>query len=49
MSEALAVEVLRTSPTIFVICLILWIIYSLIKSGKLKGNITFGEKEKRKK
>jgi len=49
MSEALAVEVLRMSPLIFVICFILWGIYSLIKSGKLKGSITFGEKEKRKK
>ncbi|WP_446092156.1 hypothetical protein [Acinetobacter sp. 1124_18A] len=49
MSEALAVEVLRTSPIIFVICLILWIIYSLIKNGKLKGSITFGSDEKRKK
>jgi len=49
MSEALAVEVLRTSPAIFVICLILWIIYSLIKNGKLKGSITFGSDEKRKK
>lgn len=49
MSEALAIEVLRTSPAIFIICLILWIIYSLIKSGKLKGSITFGSDEKRKK
>lgn len=49
MSEALAVEVLRMSPLIFVICFILWGIYSLIKSGKLKGSITFGGDEKRKK
>ena len=49
MSEELAIEILRTSPTIFVIWLILWIIYSLIKNGKLKGNITFGSDEKRKK
>jgi len=49
MSEALVIEILRTSPTIFVICLIFWIIYSLIKNGKLKGNITFGSDDKRKK
>jgi energy-converting hydrogenase Eha subunit G len=48
MSEALAVEVLKISPEFFVICFILWGIYSLIKSGKLKGNITFGSDEKRK-
>lgn len=49
MNEALVIEVLRMSPLIFVICFILWGIYSLIKNGKLKGNITFGEDEKRKK
>lgn len=49
MSEALAVELVKTSPTIFIICLILWIIYSLIKNGKLKGSITFGSNKKRKK
>ena len=49
MSEALVIEVLKISPTLFVICFILWGIYSLIKSGKLKGNITFGSDEKRKK
>jgi hypothetical protein len=49
MSEALVIEVLKISPALFVICFILWGIYSLIKNGKLKGNITFGEGEKRKK
>lgn len=49
MSEVLAVEVLRMSPLIFVICFILWGIYSLIKSGKLKGHITFGDDHGKKK
>ena len=49
MSETVVVEILKMSPALFVICFILWGIYSLIKSGKLKGNITFGSDEKRKK
>lgn len=49
MSQELAIEVLRMSPLIFVICFILWGIYSLIKSGMLKGSITFGDDEKEKK
>jgi len=49
MNEALVIEVLRISPALFVVCFIFWGIYSLIKSGKIKGNITFGEDEKRKK
>lgn len=49
MSEALVIEVLKISPALFVICFILWGIYSLIKSGMLKGSITFGDDDKEKK
>lgn len=49
MGEVIALEVLERSPTVFIICLILWIIQFLIRKGKLRGTISFGDEPNKKK
>lgn len=49
MSEVVALEVLETSPTVFIICLILLTILFLIMKGKLRGTISFGDEPNKKK
>jgi len=48
MSDILSEIVKNASPLSLIICLILLIIYSLIKVGRLRGQIIFGENEKKK-
>lgn len=49
MSDILSGIVKNASPLYLIICLILLMIYSLIKVGKLRGQIIFGENEEKKK